>query len=204
MSFYDKNFKEYIENTKYCDMSTQYLFFEKHLKKNSETILDIGFGSCRDMIHFKEKGYDVFGIDPTKAFYDYALSLGFCNVFCMSVQQLELQNMFDGIWACASLIHVNKEELNDVFKKCSKALTKDGVIYCSFKYGDFSGVRSERYFIDLNEISIKKYLVGTDLYLNDFCITKDVRLDRLDDKWLNVILKQVTNYNNKNVNRQES
>lgn len=190
MSYYDKNYKEYIDNTKDCDMSTQYLFFEKHLKKNSSTILDIGFGSCRDMIHFREKGHCVYGIDPTQAFFDYAISLGFTNIYHMDVQALEFKNMFDGIWACASLIHVNEKELNTVFKKCSKALTKDGVMYCSFKYGEFSGIRNERYFIDLNEISIKDYLKDTNLNLVDTCVTTDVRPDRTDEKWLNVLLKK--------------
>jgi SAM-dependent methyltransferase len=190
MNYYDAHFKEYVDGTVDCDMSFQYNFFEKYLNKNAKTILDIGFGSCRDMLHFSNMKFEVYGIDPTKSFYDNALKKGFNNVFCFSAQEISFVDLFDGIWACASLLHVKKEELNDVFKKCEKSLKKNGVMYCSFKYGEFSYFRDDRYFIDLTEESIKEYLTNTNLIIIDTCLSFDVRPERKDEKWLNVILKK--------------
>ena len=99
----------------------------------------------------------------------------------------DFENMFDGIWACASLLHVSSKDLNFVFKKCSKALKKNGIIYASFKYGEFEGERNGRYFLDLNESTINNYLKGTNLKIKEYIITEDVRPDN-STKWLNVIL----------------
>ena len=74
-----------------------------------------------------------------------------------------------------------------MFKKCFKALNNNGVMYVSFKYGNFVGTRCDRYFVDLNEESIGKYIENTGFIIKDIKITTDVRPDR-NEKWLNVIL----------------
>ena len=186
--YYKEHAQEFIDSTFNCDMSVQYHFFEKHLKGKG-TILDIGFGSGRDSLHFKSKGYEVYAIDPEKKFVEHAKELGLANVFQKMVEDLSFTNMFDGIWACASLLHLKSIELNYALKKCSKALKKSGVMYASFKYGTFEGKRSDRYYLDLTENSIKDYLKDTKLSLIEFSITEDVRPDRTE-KWLNVILKK--------------
>lgn len=103
---------------------------------------------------------------------------------------MTFKDKFDGIWACASLLHINKENLSNAFKKCALALKKDGIMYCSFKYGNFEGVRNGRYNIDLDENSIKKYVEGTDLIIEEIKLSLDVRTNRGNEKWLNVILRK--------------
>ena len=51
-NYYEKNASKYIEDTINCDMSEQYKFFLKNMPKKG-MILDIGFGSGRDMRYFK-------------------------------------------------------------------------------------------------------------------------------------------------------
>ena len=102
---------------------------------------------------------------------------------------MTFENMFDGIWACASLLHVPSKNLNDVFKKCSKALKDSGVMYASFKYGNFEGMRNGRFYLDLTEDSLKTYLKDTGFELVEILFTVDVRPNR-EDKWLNVILQK--------------
>lgn len=189
MKYYEEHSKEYIESTKDCDMSDLYAFFLKHLKKKEGKILDIGFGSGRDLLYFKSLGYDIYGIDPTKSFCDYASKLGLTNIECISAQDMNYDNEFIGIWACASLLHIRKEELSGVFLKCKKALREDGVMYCSFKYGEYEGIMKERYFLYLNEESIKEYIKNSGLEIVDFMITTDVRVGRENEKWLNVVLE---------------
>lgn len=184
--YYHEHSKEFIEDTFSADMSEQYCFFEKYLNRNG-TILDIGLGSGRDSLYFKSKGYEVYAIDPEEEFVKHAMKMGLSNVFCLKAQDMEFDCTFDGIWACASLLHIGSNELKNVFVKCHKALKSNGIMYVSFKYGNFEGERSERYYIDLDERTILNFLVDTGLKVLDYYISQDVRPNR-KDKWLNVIL----------------
>ena len=94
--------------------------------------------------------YELCSIDPLIEFCEYGKSLGLKNVYCMKVQDMDYIDMFDGIWACASLLHVPSNELVEVLNKCYIALKENGVMYCSFKYGGYEGERTGRFFIDLN------------------------------------------------------
>lgn len=188
MFYYKEHAKEFIEDTLNCDMSEQYHFFEKYLKGKG-TILDIGFGSGRDSLYFKSKGYEVVAIDPEEEFIKHGKQLDIGHIYQLKAEDIEFTNMFDGIWACASLLHVSSKDLNDVFKKCERALKDNGVMYVSFKYGDFEGNRNGRIYLDMTEESIKKYLEGTNLVIIDTKITEDVRRDRTE-KWLNIVLKK--------------
>ena len=189
MNYYKDHAKDFIENTINCDMSVQYNFFLKYLNQDSKRIMDLGFGSGRDSLYFKSKGYKVTSVDPLEEFCLKAKSLGLDDVRCIKAQEIDYNNEFDGIWACASLLHVPSSELNDVFIRCYKALKTNGVMYCSFKYGSFEGIRRERFFLDLNEESFKNYIKNTGFEIKEFLITKDVRPDR-EESWLNVILKK--------------
>ena len=135
------------------------------------------------------KGFEVLSIDPTQEFCDYGKKIGL-NVECKKAEEIDNVNEFDGIWACASLLHVDSNKLNDVFKRCYQALKAEGIMYCSFKYGIFEGIRNDRYFIDVNETKIKEFISGTGFSIKELLITHDVRPER-DDKWINFILEKI-------------
>ena len=187
--YYNKNAKNFIEDTIDADMSTQYQLFEKYLDSNALEILDIGFGSGRDSLYFQSKGYNVCSIDPVLEFCEHAKELGLKNVYCKRVQDIEYTNMFDGIWACASLLHIPTYEMVDVLNKCYDALKENGVMYCSFKHGEFEGERNGRFFLDLIEERFRQFVSKTKFKILEVSITKDVRPDRIE-KWLNVVLKK--------------
>ena len=194
MDYYKEHSKEFIEDTFNCDMSEQYRFFEKHLKGKG-TILDIGFGSGRDSLYFKSEGYEVYAIDPEEAFVKHAKEIGLDNVYQLKAEDIKFENMFDGIWACASLLHVKSVELKKVFKKCALALKNNGVIYASFKYGSFEGQRNGRYYLDLDKNSLEEVLDNTDLQIVEILLSNDVRPEK-KEKWINVIAKKkVKKYN---------
>lgn len=185
--YYQEHFNEFIVDTSNANMKELYNFFEKHIKKGMK-ILDVGFGSARDITHFSSK-YGVYGIDVVDEFVNHAKKLGFNQVYKQSILDITFHNTFDAIWACASLLHIEKENLNQAFKKCDNALKEDGIMYCSFKYGTFIGERNGRYYIDLTEESIKEYLKDTNFKIIDSLVTVDVRPNR-NEKWLNIILKK--------------
>lgn len=188
MNYYENNSKQYIESTINCNMQTQYDFFLKHMPKFGK-ILDIGFGSGRDMIYFKSIGYEVEGIDITEAFVDHMQSKGY-TVYKQSVEDLNVKNVYDGIWASASLLHVSRSNLNDVFKRCSASLKENGILYCSFKKGDYEGDIEGRFFNYINEELLKEYIKDTDLEIISDIVTRD-SLSNRELQWLNVILKKM-------------
>lgn len=191
--YYTKHLNDFINDTTNTDMSTIYKLFEKYLTKQTK-ILDIGFGSARDMLYFNQN-YDVYGIDIVDGFIENAKSKNLKNITRLSVLDMNYCNEFNAIWACASLLHINEKDLNVAFKKCSNVLLPNGIMYCSFKYGNFQGERNGRYYIDLTEESIKNYLSDTNMKILEYMITSDARPNR-SDKWLNVILKKIEEKNN--------
>ena len=93
--------------------------------------------------------------------------------------------------ACASILHLPKDELGPVFKRMIKALKPGGYIYTSFKYGEFEGFRKGRFFTDFTEESFRGFLEGfPELVPVEEWISADVRPGRGDEKWLNLILKR--------------
>ena len=106
----------------------------------------------------------------------------------MSIEDIEYNNEFDAIWACASLLHLKSNQLVDVFNKCYRALKNNGVMYVSFKYGTFEGFIDDRYFTYLNEDSFNNIIKTTNFKIEKILIKED-KLNR-DIKWLNIILKK--------------
>ena len=186
IDYYTKNIANYISDTKDVDMGFQYSLFERYLK-DGDGILEIGFGGGRDMRYFDKK-YKICGIDITPAFVENMKKEGY-NVSCQSAVDFYFDKKFDGIWACASLLHIEKKYLHKTFLNCYNHLKKGGIFYFSFKYGDFEGERKERFFCDMNENTLKEILNGIDFKILEKVITKDNRANR-EDIWFNVVLKK--------------
>ena len=186
-NYYDVNAKEYIESTINCDMSFHYQKFLKYLPKTGK-ILDVGFGSGRDMIYFKSLRYEVEGIDTSIEFVKNMKEKGF-NVRLESACELNYSDEYDGIWACASLLHIKRDELEEVIIKCMKALKENGVFYCSFKYGSMEVEKDGRYFNYINEESMSKLLNKNNINVMEIYKTNDVRTDRNNEIWINVIIQ---------------
>lgn len=187
MNYYNKNALKYIENTKDVNMQEYYGIFLKCLNKG-DSILDIGFGSARDLLYFKDNGYEVYGIDPIKEFCDNAKELGIVNIYQQSVLDISFVNKFNAIWAYASLLHLKSNELVEAFNKCYNSLKEKGVMYVSFKYGTFEGIIDDRYFTYLTEESFKEIINKTNFHIEKIWLNED-KLNR-DVKWLNVILSK--------------
>ena len=187
-NYYKENKDEFINSTINCDMSFHYNMFEKYLRDDAKTLLDIGFGSGRDSLYFSKK-YEVYSIDPLEEFCEHGKQLGLKNIYCKKVQDIENTDMFDGIWACASLLHIPTYEMVDVLNKCYYALKENGVMYCSFKHGEFEGERNGRFFLDLIEERFRQFVSKTKFQILEVFITEDVRTDRTE-RWLNVVLRK--------------
>lgn len=186
ISYYNAKAKEYIEDTIKVDMSFSRNRFLKHVKEGGH-ILDFGCGSGRDSKEFLDLGYNVSATDGSIGICEMASEYLGIEVKHMEFKDLVDIDRYDGIWACASILHLNSEELKEIFKKMKRAIRKDGAIYVSFKLGDFEGVRHERFFNYMNETKLANVI--EDLKIVDTWITCDGRIHRNTEKWINVILK---------------
>ena len=190
IAYYNHHADTFVDGTLNADMSSLYALFEKYCRPNSK-ILDFGCGSGRDTKHFLEKGYQVDAIDGSEELCKIASEHTGIHVRQMYFNELDADQEYDGIWACASLLHVAKEDLPGILGLLSNALVEGGILYLSFKYGSFSGVRNGRFFTDLTEESFLSIVSG----IPSFCfletaITGDVRAGH-EERWLNLVLKKV-------------
>ena len=190
INYYNLNAKNFIENTQNADMHlTQDKFLQ--LLPESASILDFGCGSGRDTKYFLEKGYQVVATDGSAELCRLASSFTGIKVKEMLFQELDEIGVYDGIWACSSILHLPKQELLPVIRKMCIALKDNGVIYTSFKYSNFEGERNGRYFTDFTEDTFREFVkVIPELMIEDQWITLDVRPGRGEEKWLNLILQK--------------
>lgn len=190
IDYYNTNAKKFVEGTLNVDFkSTQDKFIAKLPKAGY--ILDFGCGSGRDTKYFLAKNFKVDAIDGSVELCKIASEYTNIKVCHMYFNELTIVNKYDGIWACSSILHLSLDDLVDVFKRMSKALKDKGIIYTSFKYGDFSGERNGRYFTDMTESSFAKLIANVEnLTVEEQWITADVRPQRGNEKWLNLILRK--------------
>lgn len=191
LSYYDTNALTYIEATRYVDMKDLYDRFLSFVRKNGK-ILDFGCGSGRDSKYFIDHMYDVTAVDGSKEMCKYASLYIDKEVKQIRFEEFNESSQYDGIWACSSLLHLEKLVLKDVLQRLIRALKKEGYIYVSFKYGKEEGYQGERFFINFKEDSFSHFIKEIDnLNIIQMWITNDKRKDKSQELWLNAILKKV-------------
>ena len=150
--------------------------------------IDLGCGSGRDSKHFIENGFRVVPVDGSPEMCKFAESYLGIPVRCIQFSELDYKKEFDGIWACASLLHVPKKNLDAVMRRVVQALTPYGVLYASFKYGEGENDVDGRHFSYYNEYDLDTL---TDLKLIEYWVSDDVRLDHANEKWLNTLWRNI-------------
>ena len=188
MSYYDNNAVAFVESTRLVDMQPLYQRFLPLLPGQAH-ILDAGCGSGRDAKYFIEQGYKVTAFDASTEITALAEKELGQPVFVQRLQEIQYQNQFDGIWACASLLHVPAKELPGVFHRLARALKPQGVIYCSFKYGQGEYEKQGRRFTDLDEAGLQALVDKIEgLAINELWVTTDRRPGCEQERWLNGVL----------------
>jgi SAM-dependent methyltransferase len=188
--FYNNNAKDFFENTVEADMSEAHKKFEKYLAKGAK-ILDLGCGSGRDSLHFSNYGYNIVSADYSDEMVKIASKYLNKKVIKLDMREMDFKGQFDGIWACASILHIKKSEIPKVLKNCHNALKNNGILYMSFKYGDGEVERGGRHFSNFTETSFSELLNSLDIFeILEFWKTADVRPGRENEFWLNIIVQK--------------
>ena len=188
LDYYNKNSEEYFNSTLNVDMTNTYKAFLKLVPKGGK-ILDLGCGSGRDSMNFMKLGYEVTAVDGAKELAKKASVLLGKEVIVSTFEELKLKEKFHGIWACASLLHIKREDLKIVLNNLYNNLEDNGVFYMSFKYGEKEYVDDKnRYFNCFTDESIISFINENTKYnILGLYITED-KLGRVNEvKWVNLI-----------------
>jgi len=178
MDYYNDNAAAFVESTLHVDMRPLYSYFLP-LLPDKANILDLGCGSGRDSKAFMKRGYRVTAMDACLKIAALAEAVIGQKVLTERAQDMAFLHRFDGIWACASLLHIPLAELPEVFVRLARALTPGGVIYCSIKYGAGEHLRTGRHFTDMDELSFDGLIKGVpDLQIQKYWVTVDRRPER--------------------------
>ena len=192
IEYYNNNADKFIKDTQTVSMSDIQKSFLTKIPEGG-TILDLGCGSGRDSKSFIDAGYKVTSVDGSEKMCEATTTLTGIHAICSSFQDYNPKEKFDGIWACASLLHLRPDEIKTVVAKMAESLKANGCFYMSFKLGEYQGDRNNRYFTDLTEDTLKDLLKDINILLVDsFEITSDVRPGRENEKWLNAFYKKVS------------
>lgn len=191
IKYYDDNAAEYCQSTVNVQgMDHDYNEFLSLLPSCGK-ILDAGCGSGRDAKRFLDKGYDVTAIDASEKIAAEASRFIGRKVLPIRFDQLEFKNQFDGIWACASLLHVPKSEIDESITHLIESLKPGGVLFISVKNGEGESVDNKGRFFnyfsqqDLDNI-LKKH---PNLDLIKQWDDQD-NLNRKTTTWMSILLRK--------------
>lgn len=191
IDYYNRYAVPYFEETVDVSMEEVMDEFAGLLPENAE-VLDLGCGSGRDTIALEERGFYVTALDGSEEMCKLAEVNTDQEVLCMTYEEMDFDEVFDGIWACASLVHLTEEEMKETLDKLVRALEKEGILYFSVHKGERDGIYGGRYFRDYS----KKEIYGlidkiSGLELINIWTTQDVRSGKSDRMWLNVLARKV-------------
>lgn len=197
--YYEQNAEQYVAETVHLDVRHLYGPFLEHVPLYGR-ILDAGCGSGRDTLYFLQNGYEVTAFDRSSALVEKARELiggltgnltggqidnrADLDVQVLSFEEMAYEQCFDGIWACASLLHMPYDALPVVCKKLRRALKPNGVLYCSFKEGleDWTDAKG-RFFVGMAEAKLRALLEACGFVVLSLRIETSARQER----WLSAV-----------------
>lgn len=190
IEYYSQNASEYFENTVGIDLKDDWERFVELLPEGG-SVLDLGCGSGRDSEYFISHGFDVTAMDASEEMCDLAsIHIG-QDVLKLTFDEIDFNDVFDGIWACASLLHVPAIKMNDIMGKVVKSLKWNGVLFMSFYYGDFEGERNGRYYTDYRTKALKELIARQhELELIDVWKEEDSKLNN-ENMWVCVLARKI-------------
>lgn len=190
-TYYDRHAIEFFQQTVHVDISELRRTFTDLLPRGGR-ILDAGCGSGRDAKAFAEQGFVVTAFDASVVMAELASRHAGLPVQILTFQELSYQGAFDGIWACASLLHVPIADEEAVFQKLVRALRGGGILYVSYKVGAGERVDRRRLFRDHTTASLEALVARfPQLRLLSCRQTSDLRPGRTDT-WINGFIQKHT------------
>ena len=190
IQFYEDNAEDFFRRSVDADMAEGWAAFSALVKPGGH-VLDAGCGSGRDTLALAGQGFRITPIEASPKLAALASAHTGLPVEVMTFEQIAWRDAFDGIWACASLLHVPRTDLPGVIRRLRDALVPGGVWWMSFKYGTQERKVAGRHFTDLEEAGARVLIdeVGG-LTLLSMEVTGDARPDRASERWLSLVCRK--------------
>jgi SAM-dependent methyltransferase len=190
IGWYDANAEDFFVRSMGAGMLPQLSAFAALLPPGGR-ILEAGCGSGRDAKALKEMGFDVTATEAAPKLAALAEAHAGLPVQVVTFEQMVWRETFDGIWACASLLHVPRAELAGVLRRLRDTLVLGGVWFMSFKCGSEERLANGRRFTDLDEAGATALLAEAGgLELLALEVSGDVRPERGAERWLSVLCRR--------------
>ena len=187
LSWYRDNAIQYAEETRNSLVLDALWEFLSRIKEGG-TILDYGSGSGRDSAYFLDKGFSVDSLDGSAEMKTQAERLFGIKVKLASFLSLEEKDKYDGIWAQASILHLEEHDLRVALTLIERALKRDGVFYSSFRKGEGDGYENGRWYTNMTERRFLSFLPAS-LYVEKIWESQDVR-PGVSRTWLSIICRK--------------
>lgn len=192
--FYESNACILSERYESADMTMLHNQLLKHIPAKSK-VIDIGFGSGRDLAYLRSNGYDIYGIDPVEEFVDQAkkrfpdISEHFNEGSFLSIDcPLNWKNSFDAVISIAVWMHLKGSENMLAIETIKSLLKPNGVVVLSFSLGGRDG-NDGRYFAPLVLQEVIDEFTEAGFTLIDSECTSD-SLGRDSIQWATVVFKR--------------
>ena len=190
IGFYEDNAEWFFGRTVNVDMSATQNRFLGYLNPGA-AVLDAGCGSGRDAKVFKDLGFNVTAMEAAPSLAALAQAHIGSPVEVKTFDQITWRDRFDGVWACASLLHVPAEDLPVVLGKLHDALVPGGILWASFKLGTEERIDGDRLFTDFDEARMRALLAKVSGFsLIELYVTLDSRNEFSHQSWLNIICRK--------------
>lgn len=194
--WYDKHAQEWHDRTVDLDVDFTYQDFLKELPITEEyvpLILDAGCGGGRFAKVFLDKGYQVEAFDASSEMVKLAKKHSGIDVRLLTFQEMDYKSRFDAVWANASLLHVPRSEIKDVFQRLVRALKSGGILYASFKEGSEETFERGRLFNNYDEDTLRAFVESfPELQMDSLkiCTSEDIRPERKGRRWVRMICRK--------------
>ena len=190
IGFYDQNAEDFFNRSVDADMARGHADFTALVPPGGR-ILDAGCGSGRDSLAFAKLGFQVTPIEASAKLAALAVAHTGLPVEVMTFDEVAWREAFDGVWACASLLHVPRAGLPAAVTRLREALVPGGILWMSFKYGAEERYANGRHFTDLDEAGAGLLIEAAGgLELISLTVSDDAREDRPGEQWLSVLCRR--------------
>ncbi len=191
--YYENNAEEYADKTRQLNLERAHDRFLRNVPMRGR-VMDLGVGSGRDSKIFMDRGLQVFPVEASQARALEAQKLIKTPVHVARMQDIRPPSeSLDGIWASASMLHLNPRDFVQTLQMAFSSLRKGGVFYLSLKTNSMSQEyvdENGRYFFLWNRKELLRVIEAT----TGFRIIEDWNNpdanDRPNTLWTNLVLKK--------------
>jgi 2-polyprenyl-3-methyl-5-hydroxy-6-metoxy-1,4-benzoquinol methylase len=190
-SHYETHAASLIENSRLSNHTEWCQPFAALLSPHAH-ILDAGCGAGYASQYFLQQGYRVTAFDASEPLVQFATQLIQQPVYHLKYEEIDFESQFEGIWACASLLHVPRLHMAQVIHKLAVALKDNGILYANFVYGEKEISRGGILFNDYTEEQFGAVLEA-ELQLQPLRMWKSLDLPpiRPDREWLHILARKI-------------